>query len=187
MRLSHRTAPTLILAALLPATSVAQLKPAVATFTVPVTIANMDDEALHKVIGDLQVRCQVFGSNTRFPIATGATKVDLTVTPATPTARAAANFKGNVVVVTYANSLSSGGTGQSPQSESGDQAAAQKAINNAKSYRCDLMSATTSSQGLGQGTAQGELTLEGLTSRVKGEPFKPNTPLTTTVTGPLTK
>jgi len=181
MRLSYRLAPALALAALLPAASfadVTNLKPVVATFTVPVEIRNMDDEAMHKVIGDIHVRCQVFGSNAKVAVAVGSTKVELVITDATTSTRAMANFKGNVVVDTRVG-LGAMASAMGNVNEAADQAAAQKAIDNAKTYRCDLMSKSAALKGL----SEGDLTVESLTSKIKGESFKPTIPITVTVNG----
>jgi hypothetical protein len=183
MRLYRHAATALVLAALMPAASVAQLKPAVATFTVPLTITNMDDEALHKVIGDLHVQCLVFPASGKTPVAIGSTKVDLVITPATPTTRATANFSGNVVVITYAKTaVGLGGATGAGDPEKADQAAAQKAIDDATNYRCDLMSATAVIKGL----TEGDLTPASLTSKTK-PPYKPTDPVTTSVSGKLSK
>jgi hypothetical protein len=185
MRLSYRLAPALILAALLPSSSFAQvtnLTPIVATFTVPVTVTNMDDEAMHKVIGDIHVRCQVFSAaDPKKASATGSTKVELVITDATTSTRAMANFKGNVVVDTRVPIVgaTTGLGGQATQGEAADQAKAQKAIDSAKTYRCDLMSKTAVVKGL----TEGDLTVESLTSKIKGEPSKPTIPITVTVNG----
>ena len=187
MRLYRHAATALVLAALMPAAGVAQLKPAVATFTVPLTITNMDDEALHKIIGDLHVQCLVFPASGKTPVANGSTKVDLVITPATPTTRATANFSGNVVVITYvktgaATGIGGAASGAAGDPEKADQAAAQKAIDAATNYRCDLMSATAVIKGL----TEGDLTPTALTSKTK-PPYKPTDPVTTSVSGKLSK
>jgi hypothetical protein len=183
MRLYRHAATALVLAALMPAASVAQLKPVVATFTVPLTITNMDDEALHKVIGDLHVQCSVFAVSGPAALARGSTKVDLVITPATPTTRATANFSGNVVVVTYARSGgNTGGLGSAGfDPEKADQAAAQKAIDDAAKYRCDLMSATA----VLRGVSAGDLNLATLTAKGMGKAGIPIDPVTTFVEGAL--
>jgi hypothetical protein len=187
MRHLRSTAMVLTLVVLTSAASVAQLKPPVATFTVPVTISNMDDERFHRVIGDLEVVCFVFGASKTQLLAEGSTKIDLVITPATTTSRAVANFNDNVVVTTYVARVIGTGSGAG-DSETSDQVAARNAIRLAKTYRCELWSVAAHRAASGAGAiGTGDVTPATLTAKIGATTVKPSDPLILLVEGPLGK